>query len=254
MKMRKTILAALMTCALTMSSFGMAFADSASADWNVTFNSGKQMVSDYDQAKINQEIDEMQPGDDLTLNISIENDSADSTEWYMTSTVLRTLEDANEASGGAYTYRLSYNGNELYSSETVGGDDSQGLHEVDDATGSWLYLASLASGQGGNVQLYMALDGATQENDYMRQAGGLQINFAVEDSAQPNRMVLGSDLNQTGDMLTNFLMFAVCAVLIALTGLSFYRDRMQAKASVAYASVEEIGSAMDDDVREGGDE
>lgn len=254
MKMRKIILAALTTCALAMSSFGTAFANSWSADWDVTFDNSKQMASNYDQAKINAEIDEMQPGDDLTLDISIKNDSSDSTEWYMTSTVLRTLEDANTASGGAYVYRLMYDGNEIYSSETVGGDDSQGLHEVDDATGSWLYLASLAPGQGGNVQLYMALDGATQENDYMTQAGGLQINFAVEEAGQPTRNLVVGDLLQTGDTLTTVLMFAVCAVLIALTALSFWRDRTKARAFVPYTNAGTVEPAKNESVREGGDE
>ena len=253
MKMRKTILAALTACALTMSSFGTALADSSSADWDVTFDNGKQMVSNYDQAKINAEIDEMQPGDDLTLDVSIKNDSAESTEWYMTSTVLRTLEDANTASGGAYVYRLSYDGDEIYNSETVGGDDSQGLHEVDDATGSWLHVASLAPGQGGNVQLYMALDGATQENDYMTQAGGLQINFAVDDATQPTRNLVVGNLLQTGDTLTAVLMFAVCAVLIALTALSFWRDRSKARASVAYTNAGDARLVKNENVREGGD-
>lgn len=233
--MRKTILTALMAFALAMGSFGMAFADSASASWNVTFNSDKKMVSDYDQSKIDADLQQMQPGDDLTLDVSIKNDSAESTEWYMTSTVIRSLEDANEASGGAYTYVLSYNGNELYNSARVGGDGTQGLHEIDDATGSWLHVASLAPGQSGTVQLYMALDGMTQENVYQNREGGLQINFAVEDAAEPTRVVTGGQLPQTGDMLMDLLIYAVCALLVALTALSWYRDRTKVKAACASA-------------------
>lgn len=257
MKMKKTLFAALMACVLAVGGVGTAFADSTSASWNVTFNSSKQMVSDYDQDEINNDIAQMMPGDDLTLNVTVKNDCANSTEWYMTSTVLQTLEDANTASGGAYSYTLSFNGNELYNSETVGGDDSKGLREVDDATGSWLYLASLAPGQSGNVQLRLALDGMTQGNNYMRQAGGLQINFAVEDTAQPNRMIVGGDLPQTGDLLTDILMFAVCAVLVALTALSFYRDRTKAKAAAGMASASTgkgtIKYGLKENVRKGGD-
>ena len=234
--MKKTILTALMAFALAMGSFGMAFADSNSASWNVTFNADKKMVSDYNQNTIDEDLQQMQPGDDLTLNVFIKNDSADSTDWYMTSTVIRSLEDANEASGGAYTYVLSYNGTELYNSARVGGDGMQGLHEIDDATGSWLHVATLAPGQSGTVQLYMALDGMTQENAYQGRVGELQINFAVEDTTEPTRIITGGNLPQTGDMLMDLLIYAVCALLIALTALSYYRDRTKAKAACATAS------------------
>ena len=230
MKMRRMILTALMAFVLAMGSLGLAFADSAS--WNVTFDSNKQMVSDYDQDAINAKFRDMQPGDDLTLDVSIKNDSSVSTDWYMMSTVFQTLRDINDVTGGAYVYTLSYNGTELYDSETVGGDDQNGMSEVDDATGSWVYVDPVAPGQGGTVQLYMALDGMTQENVYQARTGGLQINFAVEEAGQPTRNLVVGNLLQTGDTLTNVLMFAVCAVLIALTALSFWRDRARATAFV----------------------
>lgn len=252
MTMKRIALAALMTCFLMLSSLGIAYAESTSASWNVTFNSDKQMVSDYDQEKVNDAINAMMPGDDLSLDIAIKNECANSTEWYMTSTVLKTLEDANEASGGAYTYSLDFTDeagvtNTIYSSDTVGGessrnDASKGLKEVSGATGSWLYVATLASGKGGTVQLNLSLDGMTQENNYMRQEGGLEINFAVEDSAEGSTVVTtqkenstsdkgeSSLLPKTGDLLTNTLLVVVCILLVSATVYSFTCDRKKALA------------------------
>ena len=232
MRIKRTMLSALMVCALSMGSAGLAFADTSSAGWNVDFNSDKQMISDYDQSAINRQIAMMQPGDDLSLDVSVRNGSSETTEWYMTSTALKTLEEASAASGGAYSYTLSYNGNEIYSSDTVGGDDSNGLKEVSDATGSWFYLGSLASGQDGNVTIAMTLDGDSQGNSYMDTLGSLQVNFAVEDTTQPERRIVGGDLVQTGDPMTDTLLVLLCVALAAATAISFYRDRMKATADM----------------------
>lgn len=252
MKLKRIMLSALMVCALSIGSVGSAFADHSSASWNVDFNNNKQMVSDYDQSAINSKIAMMQPGDSLSLDVAIKNDSSETTEWYMTTSALKTLEEASEASGGAYTYELSYNGNEIYSSDTVGGDDSNGLKEVSNATGSWFYLGSLASGRGGNVTIDMALDGESQGNSYMDTLGRLQINFAVEDPAQPNRTIVGGDLPQTGDLFANVFMFVICALLVALTALSFYKDRTKAAAASASRAAH-VNNRTTPNFRKGGD-
>lgn len=232
---RKTLLSFIAAIALVLCCAGMAFAQSNSASWNVTFNSDKQMVSDYDKDAVNKQIASMQPGDDLTLKVAIKNDSANSTEWYMTSTVLQTLEDMSEATNGAYTYRLSYDGEELYGSDMVGGDNSSGLKEASNATGSWMYLTSLAPGKGGEVEIYMALDGETQGNSYMGTEGGLQINFAVEDTAEGTTLITEEGVPTDGGSgfapkmgdVAQIVMYVLCGALILWTALSFNRDRMR---------------------------
>ena len=243
MTIKRIAITALATGVLLLSSFGIAFAESTSANWNVTFNSDKQMISDYDQQKINDAIDQMMPGDDLSLGISIKNECANSTDWYMTSNVFKTLEDANEASGGAYTYSLTFTNSTgevstIYSSERVGGDvardeNSQGLKEVSNATGSWMYVTTLTSGESGQVHLNLSLDGMTQENNYMRQEGGLEINFAVEDTVEGGTMVTTEEvglLPKTGDLFTNGLLIAICALFAAATVYSYVCDRKKIQA------------------------
>ena len=95
-------------------------------------------------------------------------------------------------SGGAYAYRLAYtdkDGREtvLFDSDTVGGEGEsgagEGLKQAADALGNkgqYLYLDTLAQGEGGSIRLDVALDGETQGNDYQNTLADLQMKFAVE--------------------------------------------------------------------------
>lgn len=169
------------TCALGWATTAHA-QEQQPVNWTVTYDANKQMVSNYDKAAVNEKLSNMQPGDSFTLNITLSNKSAASTDWYMTSEALKTLEEASSASGGAYTYKLVYNGDVIYSSELVGGDEAEGFKEISGATGKWFFLGPIESGSTGRVSVEMALDGETQNNAYMRTDGRLNFVFAVEDS------------------------------------------------------------------------
>ena len=113
----------------------------------------------------------------------------------MTNEILYSLEDRSAnagTSGGAYAYHLSYTDKSgektvLFDSDTVGGEGEngagEGLKQAADALGNkgqYLYLDTLAKGEGGSITLKVELDGETQGNDYQNTLADLQMKFAVE--------------------------------------------------------------------------
>ena len=174
-------------------------------EWNVTFNGNGDPVDDFTNASFTDVIQDMQPGDDATFVINLNNTYKDSTKWWMTNTVLDSFEDNSIANGGAYTYRLVYYGpgdsagTTLYDSMTVGGEDSTGtgLHEATNALGDesqngrdnsqredYIELGDIGSGQSGRVVLDIELDGETQGNAYQDTLADLRMNFALELESQ----------------------------------------------------------------------
>ena len=157
--------------------------------WGVEFT-GDKMESNFTSSALSDAVYALQPGDSVTLSLTLKNNDSQGTDWYMTNEVLASLEDSQGAAGGgAYTYRLAYTGstgeeNILYSSENVGGEkDSgagEGLHEATDTLEEFFYLDRLGPGESGMVTLKVALDGETQGNTYQNTLASLQMNFAVE--------------------------------------------------------------------------
>lgn len=180
------------------------------------------------------------------MKVNLRNLSDTSTDWYMTSEAIKTLEEGASASGGAYTYALKYNGNEIYRSNTVGGDNSQGFKEISGVTGKWFYVATLGSGDTGVVSIEMSLDGETQDNAYMNTLGKLNVVFAVEDSTgstagQPvpdgddngNSDGAGSTLPKTMDQVLMVLYIvgivaALVCTIVSLRSLRKIRKRSDA--------------------------
>ena len=140
----------------------------------------------------------MEPGDTVDFHIQLKNEYKQTTDWYMTNKVLKSLEDAQTvAEGGAYSYILTYikqDGTKetLYSSEEVGGEtknaSGEGLHQATNSLKDYFYLDRLKSGQSGEITLKVKLEGETQGNTYQDTLAKLQMNFAVElvdDSTTP---------------------------------------------------------------------
>lgn len=161
-------------------------------NWHVAFTSEEKMESTFKTADLDEVVSGLQPGDNIIIELKLENEHKETTDWYMTNKVLYSLEDrsANSATGGgAYTYRLAYTdkaGAEtvLFDSDTVGGENSgaagEGLHGATNALQDYFYLDTLENGQKGTITLEVALDGETQGNDYQDTLADLQMNFAVE--------------------------------------------------------------------------
>lgn len=160
-------------------------------DWSVSF-SGSGMESNFTSADLDEVIYDMQPGDTATFQVALINEHSKEADWYMSNDIVISMEDSMEASGGAYEYLLTYtdaDGEEttIYSSETVGGEDTTGgagLHKVSDALGEWFYLSRLAGGASGIVNLEVKLDGETIGNDYQNKLAELAMQFAAEEAAE----------------------------------------------------------------------
>lgn len=157
--------------------------------WYVRFV-GNKMESNFKSSDIADAISSLQPGDSIAISISLENNDTSATDWYMTNTVLQSLEDSQKvAEGSAYTYILTYKNSKgenttLYSSETVGGENvtaaGEGLHEATNGLEDFFYLDELDSKAKASISLKVALDGETSGNTYQNTIAKLQMNFAVE--------------------------------------------------------------------------
>ncbi len=210
--------------------------------WHVAFTANETMQSNFRTADYNDPVDGLQPGDDIVFEVSLVNEHAETTDWYMTNEVLHSLEDrsANAATGGgAYTYVLTYvnvDGVEriLFSSDTVGGEiisaAGEGLHEATGALKDYFYLDTLASGQTGRILLRVALDGETQGNDYQNTLADLQMNFGVElDKGTTTIVVTGDRTN----LLPYFIAMGVSGILLLILAIDSVRRRKKRRGQAA---------------------
>ncbi len=179
---------ALAFCLLTGSGFAVRAEEYTAGDgWKTWYADGK-MESNFASSDVAASIGGLLPGDSVTIGVTLENQDKRGTDWYMTNEVLSSLEDSQEAaSGGAYTYILTYTDSAgevttLYSSDSVGGErnspSGEGLHEASQE--DYFYLDRLDSGKNGRVSLTVALDGETNGNGYQNTLAKLQMAFAVE--------------------------------------------------------------------------
>lgn len=230
--MRKLIATCAAAVALVALAAVPAFAETlqSETDWTVTFTGSDAMESNFRTADIDQLMGGMQPGDTAVAEVILRNDNPEATDWYMTNTVLSSLEEsASSAGGGAYEYRLYYtapDGTEtvLFTSDTVGGEgsagDREGLHEATDAMEDHFLLGQLDSGQAAAVTLAVTLDGETQGNAYQSTLADVAMDFAVETvvtapntpSNTPRTPTATTTLSKTGDALALVPLAIVAAV------------------------------------------
>ena len=187
--MKKMLVSLLLAAVLIAGIAVTAHAESytGSKDWKVEYD-GKKLNTNFTSGNIQDEIGRMQPGDEVTLEVTLKNGSGEETDWYMSNKVLESFEDASKASGGAYTYVLTYAGTsgvtELFNSDTVGGDDTTagvGLHEATNALQEdMFFLDTLKQGVTSKVILKVKLDGETQRNAYQDTKAQIQLEFGVE--------------------------------------------------------------------------
>lgn len=181
---------ALAVCLLLGSAFPVRAEEYTVGDnWKTWFADG-EMTANFESEEIRRAVGDLQPGDQVTIRLALENQDSKSTDWYMSNEVLESLEDSQSAaSGGAYTYDLSYTDSKgavtvLYSSDSVGGETDaeagRGLHEVSSALEEFFYLDRLESGASGMVSLSICLDGESQGNSYQNTLARLQMVFAAD--------------------------------------------------------------------------
>ena len=227
--MKRKFFAALLVLVMMLCLTATAFAEhlTGANGWTVTFTSEGKIASNFSSGSIQDAVSALQPGDDITLTVTLANEYKDSVDWYMMNTILKALEDGTAAAGGAYAYVLTYTGtsgtNELYNSDRVGGElggstAPEGLHEVNDALKDYFYLETMNKGGTGTVTLKVTLDGDTLNNGYQGTLADLRMRFAAE--ITPTRTVV-----VTGDS-TNFKPYYIGMSVAGLLALVLAVDGM----------------------------
>ena len=183
--MKKKIKVLIPLCMMIICAVGILSAVSAaSLHGSVDFDGDKVNVN-YAPVEFKKQLTSMVPGQEVKLDIDVENKSIKMVDWYVESSVLKTFEDGAKASGGSYEYEMIYTDSEgkkdvIYSSENVGGEDSQGLKEATNGTEEYFYLTRMKPGEKGVFTTRVALDGETVTNDYQLTLADININFAVD--------------------------------------------------------------------------
>lgn len=110
MKNMKKVILTILILALTASLGTSVYADHLYGEdgWTVTYTKDGEMTSNF--GDLNEASEKLQPGDDITFTVTLKNEDSGDTNWYMSNEVLQSLEDSSNASGGAYSYLLTYSG------------------------------------------------------------------------------------------------------------------------------------------------
>lgn len=233
--MNKKIFSFLLIAALICSLTATAFA----ASGDITYTAaGKLEEVNFN---VDQVFEGLEPGDNATYSVNVHNRNSKTTRWYMSNSVLKSLEDGYIIGGGAYTYILTYTGprgttTKIYDStdranDYVGGEHGNGtsvpvgLHEATSNLQNYFFLDTLNSGESGVVNLYVALEGETQDNSYQNTAARIQMNFAVEpNNTNPtNRTAV-----KTGDennLIPYYIGMVVAGLLLLYLALDAYTDK-----------------------------
>ena len=230
-------LIAVLICSLSVSAFAAA--------GDVTFTADGKLSDNFDIGEV---FRGLEPGDSATYTVNIHNRNSKTTRWYMSNTVLQSLEDGYNISGGAYSYVLTYTGPKnksttLYDSRErannyIGGNQMGtnvpvGLHEATSNLEEYFFLDTLNSGENGMVTLYVELEGETQDNSYQNTAAKSRMNFAVElsnpsstTSSSTSRAVKTGDEN---NLLPYYIGMVVAGLLLLYLALDAYTDRKYQK-------------------------
>ncbi len=136
------------------------------------------------------EFEGLLPGETATSTITLTNNNKHSASFYVSQNTLATLEEANNASGGAYTFAVSV-GESLETSTQIvesvaGGYDgdsnasSAGLSDLTELN-DFTFVANLASGESTNLYLTLTLEGegmdSTDAVDYSNAVAALSMEF-----------------------------------------------------------------------------
>lgn len=162
------------------------------AEWYVSFN-GSGLNANFNSSMIADAVSGMQPDDSTSFSVDIRNNSNKAADWYMSNDVIQSMEESiRMQAGAAYSYKLEYRSADgqdtvLYDSDTVGGENSEGLGEASSALADYFYLDRMAAGQSGQVVLTVGLDGETVINSYQDSMATIQMTFAVEGVETPEQ-------------------------------------------------------------------
>lgn len=216
------------------------FADSYPPVNGGTYTFDGNTITDSAGPSIEEQINGLEPGDNLTITFEYVNDSSDTTYWYLENEIIETLENDANTTGGGYTYRLT-DGDDvvIFDSEAYGGEEApaglddvglKGVTNAVDPDDPWIFIRELGAHDSGETTLYVALDGESQVNSYEDKEGTLQVNYAVEKQPPGEDKVIykPGTTTKTGDTFNPlFAILALTAALLAmlLAVLSYLKDR-----------------------------
>ena len=215
-------------------------------DWKVNFD-GSTLTSSRTEAEVAESLKGMEPGDEAVLELTLTNNSSKETTWYLSNEVIQSFEDTVEATGGLYTYILSYtdpDGKEtvFYSSDKVGGtkpedagpDYEEGLHQATDALKELFRLGDIGAGKSGYLTLTIGLDGETLPNSYQSALADVKLDIAVEftpegsDDSEIHHLVPDTGVaGFRGAQLVNIYSVSslILLIILVLTGSYLYNRR-----------------------------
>lgn len=223
--------------------------DYTDVDYHCYFEKDHKMHTNFTAETFGRIIDNMQPGDDLTVKVVYKNKAKETTEWYMENKVEQTLEQATTSkvvSGtgkpeeGGYTYELTNydrNGNAqvLFNStkQVIGGreqpmENREGLKEATNALEDWFHIDTLKAGQEGYLILKIAFEGETEVNDYMDTDGIVNMRFAVELPGEGNPPPSINTGDYTNITMWVAILMAASVLLLIFAIVSVRRDRKEA--------------------------
>ena len=181
--------------------------------------------------KTTKQIGNIVPGETVTYTVEFQNNSKKKTDWYVKNEIVQAFEESVSASGGVYSYTLTYinpAGSEtvLYTNDELGGlkesdskapsTDAVGLKQVASGTEEDIYLDTLTPGQKGQVRVTVTLNGETQGNAYANSAASLNLVFGVEPIEETvtviTNIVPGPNTGDTTNVVIYILIFGLAVV------------------------------------------
>ena len=188
-------------CAATACAFLMTTPVLAEENTKVVFGTDNEIS--YEGDAVNQQegwylgevFNGMAPGDTRTQTIELVNENENTVSFYMAQDTLTTLEEANNASGGAYTVSLKVGSSEadavsmldaVAGGYKTNGDTTEasnnGLADIDELK-DYTFITTLAKGEKRNMYLTISLEGegldSTELSDYTAAIADLGVNFQV---------------------------------------------------------------------------
>lgn len=161
------------------------------ANKTVTLTEDNTIVYTDGNADIDNAFSGMAPGDTRTVTIRVQNDSEHTASFFISQETINSLEEKENASGGAYTYQLKVgtandeSATTLLSAIAGGYDaslnaDTQGLSGITELE-NYQYFAELGEGEYTNVYLTLTIDGegfdSTDIINYENAVGELAFQF-----------------------------------------------------------------------------
>ncbi|MCR5641197.1 MAG: LPXTG cell wall anchor domain-containing protein [Lachnospiraceae bacterium] len=163
--------------------FGITAQAAGTADLTVAYTAGEKM--EYTSGDLTGVFAGIAPGETKTATIEIQNNSNHAANISISQETVKALEDASTASGGAYSYDLTYvdaAGNTVSLLQTVAGGYSSGtastaglkdVTELEDYT----MISRLDSGDKTYVYLTLGVDGEGVKNAYKSTTAQIDLNF-----------------------------------------------------------------------------